>query len=472
MGKVTKKTKVKSTVAVKPPTQPPKSSRLWRRRGFWLGLTLVVVAAVAIGVVYDDGHHLGRVSDILPSLASVSHKAVGGKIVSAEVIRSYSGDEVNALAKQNYGNDGLPAKNPISELLVKYTSIDTAAQQIDEYARVYLPRVSPDSKIPVLTLAPGTTGIGDQCAASLEQPALANWANYQSHAAAYAGQGFAVVIPDYEGMRDSTRIHHYMVGIDEGRAVLDATKATYALKDYPNLDPSQLFLAGYSQGGHAIAWADQLAPSYAPGLKIKGLVAFAPVSDITVTLSDITRGSSLSWFGPYLLVSYADLYSQTFNLATILQPKYSANLHNDVLSHCVNSVKYWGPPNQVYTPQFLAALNDNSLLETNYPDLARDIAQNQPWQVPTATPKLINQGDKDNVILPDQQAKVLPAICKAAEPVQVTHYPDATHYTVMVKSFKDTLEWMAKVSTGQALPSSCPPAIVQPSAPTPTQGGI
>lgn len=437
--------------------KPDKKLRHKRPSDWWLWALLLAVAAAAIWVNYDNGRTLTKVGNILPSLPVITHKAVAGKVESQEVIRNYSGDEVNALARQNYSNDYLPAKNPITKVLMKYTSIDTSGQQIEEYARVYVPRAANLTNIPVIVLAPGTTGIGDECAASLEDPAKANWANYESHAAAYAGQGYVVVIPDYEGMRDSSRIHHYMVGALEGRAVLDAARATYALADYRDkLDRGQLFLAGYSQGGHAAAFADALAASYAPDLHIAGLVAFAPVSDVAVTLSDVTRGSTLDWFGPFILVSYSDYYKQSFALGSILQPRWIPTLKSDVLAHCINSVKYWPTaPDQVYAPEFIDALKNNQLLSTNYPDLYSDIAQNQPWQTPTATPKLINQGDKDSVILPDQQDKVLAKICLGTGPAQIQHYADATHYTVMVKSFKDTLAWMTKVAANQPLPTAC-----------------
>jgi len=423
----------------------------------WLWFVLVLVLALAGWVVYNNSRTLRKITaQVIPVLPGVARKAVGGKVVSVEVVRTYSAQEVTALEKQNYGNDALPVRYPVTELLIKYTSLDTDNSQIQEYARVYIPRTDNDAKIPLISLAPGTTGIGDECAASLEQPLVANWGNYESHAAAYAGQGYAVVITDYEGMRDSTRIHHYMIGELEGRAVLDAARAAYSLSDYKGLDPGQLFLAGYSQGGQAVAWADQIAPNYAPGLKVAGIVAFAPVSDIFETMADPLNGSTTTWFGPYLLVSFADYYHQTFALDSILQPQWAPNLRADVLSHCINTVtKFWPNPQTVYTPGFIADLKDPALFKADYPELNSDIAQNQPWQVPTGTPKLINQGQKDVVILPAQQSKLLPTICEGTGPVQLQYYADATHYTVMVKSFKDTLAWMTKVSAGQPLSTSC-----------------
>lgn len=422
----------------------------------WLALVLVVGWAAWI---YFSGRSINKVSDIFPSLAKNHKAAVGGKIVSEELLRNYSADEVNALARQNYGNGVPGAKYAISKRLIKYTSVDSTGHEIEEYARVYVPRTT--KQTPVISFAPGTTGLGDECAASLEQPWKADWANYDSHMAAYAGQGYAMVITDYEGMRDPDLLHHYMVGELEGRAVLDAARAAFKVGETQGqLDPNQLFLAGYSQGGQAAGWADRLAPAYAPELKIRGLVAFAPVSSLSSSLADITRGSTLSWFGPYVLVSFGDYYHQNYPLSSILLSKWIPTLKNDVLGHCINSVKYWGPhPEDVYTPAFLNALKTNTL-DTSYPDLASEMAKNDPWTATTATPKLINQGAKDNVILPDQQTRALPQLCAAGTgPVQLSSYPNASHYTVMVQSFRDVLTWLNKVSTGQSLPTSCPQSL-------------
>jgi pimeloyl-ACP methyl ester carboxylesterase len=431
-----------------------KKHRFSRRRQIWLWIAMVIVLAGAVAT-YIVSHHFDKVADIIPTLPKTNRKTIGGKVISQEVIRNYSTEEVNALAKQNYGAEALPAKNPITKRLIKYTSVDTRGQQIEVYARIYLPRTVTSGKIPLISFAPGTTGVGDACAASLEQPAIANWANYESHMAAYAGQGYAVVITDYEGMRDSSRIHHYMVGELEGRAVLDAARAAYSLSDIKDLDRDQLFLAGYSQGGHAIAWADRIAGSYSPDLKVKGDINFAPVSSVETTLADITRGANIVWFGPFVLTSYSDLYGQNYNLPKILQQKWLANLKTDVTGHCINSVKYWPRADEVYTPEFLAALKTGSL-SSNYPELYQDLSKNEAWTAVTGTPKLINQGDKDNIIMPDQQTKLLPSICAPGSgPTQLQKYADATHYSVMVKSYKDTLAWLTKVSTRQPLPNSC-----------------
>ena len=75
----------------------------------------------------------------------------------------------------------------------------------------------------------------------------------------------------------------------------------------------------------------------------------------------------------------------------------------------------------------------------------------------TTTPKLINQGQNDNVILPTQSQAAMTRICAATRgPAYLHMYANTTHYTVMHNSFSDTLAWMRTIinHTGTP-PTSC-----------------
>jgi hypothetical protein len=45
-------------------------------------------------------------------------------------------------------------------------------------------------------------------------------------------------------------------------------------------------LLGFSQGGHAVLWANQLAPSYAPELDLVGVAALAPPTYLAELFTD------------------------------------------------------------------------------------------------------------------------------------------------------------------------------------------
>src|SRR5262249_21139617 len=147
-----------------------------------------------------------------------------GEVIAQDSAQTLSIAQAANLARQNYGIATLPVTTGVTKITFHYKSELPGGDDITVYGRAYLPD-SPRKNLPIFAFAPGTTGISDICAGSLERPAKANWGNYDSHMTMYASQGFATVITDYEGMRDPARMHHYMVGELEGRAVLDSVRA-------------------------------------------------------------------------------------------------------------------------------------------------------------------------------------------------------------------------------------------------------
>ncbi len=430
------------------------------RLAAWLGVVFGFMAGGYLVFALLSTSSLRQSRNILTRLARPSDPAPKfGRLLGADQVVSYDATTTKQLIAQTNKAYSKPVTGGITKQVVRYTSSDEEGREIPVYARVFMPStVTSGASLPVFAFAPGTTGIDDHCAASLEKPAIANWANYDSLMAAYAAQGYIVVTTDYEGMRDSSRMHHYMVGVPEGRAVLDSVRV---LKNLPSTkgvaDMNNVFLSGYSQGGHAALWADTIAPDYAPELKPKGLVGFGPVSDVQTTLSDITKGANINWFGPFILTAYQDYYRKSYGIGSYLLPKWQQSLTTDIASQCINTViPHWGRvPAAIYQPDFIAALTRGDL-SGNYSDLASDLAKNRAGTVATPTAKLINHGQKDNVVLPSQSEALRQRLCGLGNgSVTLKVYPSATHYDTMVQSFNDTIAWMDAISNGQAVPSSC-----------------
>ncbi len=401
-----------------------------------------------------------------------------GKILEAQAVQTYTSTQTLAQIKQTNRNFDLPVSSGHTKQIIRYTSSDGTVDDVPIYGRVYMPSNSTDKKLPVLAFAPGTIGMGDGCAGSLEQPAKRNWANYDSLMAAYASQGYIVVITDYEGMRDPARIHHYMVGDLEGRAVLDSIRALRNLEATKNnIDENAVFTGGYSQGGHAAYWADAINAKYAPDIKLKGAIGFGPVTSVSETLTDaITANANINWFGPFVLVSYQDWYKHTYPVDRILQPQFVKNLQADVLRECIDTATRFWPNNigtnrsiAVYTAEFIAAAKTGNIANNKiYAKFAADMNTNIVGPVKTATPKLINQGLHDNVVLPRQSKAGYARMCESGNTVNLREYNTSPyaiqaynptglvdHYQTMDASLKDTLAWMQARVAGSTIIDSC-----------------
>lgn len=433
--------------------QSVKNKAQRRRKRLMTGLVLLVGLA-AIGYWLSQRDSASSLLQV-PQLTKPEPK--GGKIVRIESTQVIPAASVKALSAQNFGPAAPEPKGDIVKAVIVYTSELPDGTVVNQYARAYVPQSG--TKLPALSFAPGTTGIGDQCAGSLEQPQIANWANYESHMATYAGQGVASIITDYEGMRDPSRLHHYMVGELEGRAVIDSLRALKSWNTVKErLDEDGQFVGGFSQGGHSAMWADKIAADYAPELSIKGVVGFGPVSDVTRTWADITRGATLSWFGAMVLTSYQDYYGRDYNTPSILLPNRLQNFERDAQSRCIDSfIQYYGRnPAGMYKPEFIQALASDSLASSGYTQLSSDLAKNAVGDQKTDSAKLINQGQQDNVILTGQQDAFMPKLCQASKgPAKLTVYPQANHYNIMVQGFSDTVSWIRTLQSGGQAPSSC-----------------
>src|SRR6478735_5595454 len=182
-------------------------------------------------------------------------------------------------------------KSAKTNTLLLYSSQAVSGKTVAVSGTVAIPKgKAPKGGWPVITWAHGTVGIADACAPSR----IGTQANYDSPLLnSWLKAGYAVVRTDYEGLGTPGE-HPYLIGVSEGRSVLDMARAAR------KLDPSlskDVVISGHSQGGHAALWAASLSKKYTPDLKLKGTVAFAPANHIGeqgALLRSLTEPSGLS----------------------------------------------------------------------------------------------------------------------------------------------------------------------------------
>ncbi|MGH3349144.1 MAG: lipase family protein [Nocardioides sp.] len=153
---------------------------------------------------------------------------------------------------------------------------------------------------PLVVVAPGTMGQGDQCSASLglEHPIFFNGktvsVGYEDIGVyRLLARGVAVMVTDYVGLGATDRLHTYVDRVDEGHAVLDAARAAVNLPDASVTGSSRVGLFGYSQGGGATGSASELHGTYAPDVNLVGAYVGAPPADLRATAKGID-GSGLA----------------------------------------------------------------------------------------------------------------------------------------------------------------------------------
>lgn len=141
--------------------------------------------------------------------------------------------------------------------------------------------VNATATTPIVAYAPGTLGLGDQCAQSRNLDTDLN--SERTFIQKYTTLRYAVAITDYEGLGTPGK-HTYNVGRSEGHAVLDVVRAAQRLPGAHLSGVAPVAVVGYSQGGFAAGWAAELAPTYAPEMNLKGAAAGAPPANLAANL--------------------------------------------------------------------------------------------------------------------------------------------------------------------------------------------
>ena len=145
----------------------------------------------------------------------------------------------------------------------------------------------------------------------------------------FSAGGYFVCMPDYIGMGDSPGFHPYVHAKSEATASVDMVRAAREYLSTTNfIDNNELFLTGYSQGGHACMATTKFIND--ENLQSEfNIVASAPCSgpyDLSGIMADTIIAPS-PYSNPgyivYLLASYQLAYGNIFNSwSDVLYPPY------------------------------------------------------------------------------------------------------------------------------------------------------
>jgi hypothetical protein len=216
---------------------------------------------------------------------------------------------------------GVPVPNGVFLYKIQYETPDL--QGVTDTASGLL--VIPDMNLgafPLLCYQHGTVG---------EKQAVPS--NLQSEAPIaffWGAMGYVTAAPDYLGLGDSRGFHPYVHAASEASAAIDML---YAVRDFvPSLSLSlsdQLFITGYSQGGHAaLALQREIQENFGQDFSI---TASAPMSGPYSISGEMKRNLFRNdpyfypAYLPYTLLSYQTVYGNIFNsLNEMFKPGYDS----------------------------------------------------------------------------------------------------------------------------------------------------
>jgi pimeloyl-ACP methyl ester carboxylesterase len=392
---------------------------------------------LVLGACSDDAPS----ADIATTSSSTTTEAVAGPIEVPPAGDLYAlaeplepGEPGDVIAVQAV--EGLDIDATV--LRVLYHSESIAGDDIAVSGIIAVPTTpAPAGGRTVLSWAHGTTGIADECAPS-KDPA----GQSIGLIAPFLERGMVFVATDYEGLGTPGR-HPYIAGVSEGRGVLDIVRAARALGDRADAS-DEVVIWGHSQGGHAALFANQIAPEWAPELKVVGTVAGAPPSQLPLIAAAL-KDSPYRFYLGMVVAGWAAAYPDA-DPADVLTPLGVEQLAK-VDEGCGGTLAAsW---NDVPYDDLVHA--DPASVEP----WATLLVENDPGFVVGESPVLIIHGEQDEQIPTISSKLLLDRMCGIGQVVERRTYP-GSHAGVIAPSLPDMLAWIDARLAGDPAPTSCP----------------
>ena len=233
---------------------------------------------------------------------SVVYTAHAQRFQNAQFLTSFSSTEISAAL-------GIPASYGVDLYKVVYLTPDFSGQDHQASGLICIPQAE-NTSFPLVCYQHGTVNGRNDVPSNLE-------GGYQL-ALALSAFGYVTCAADFVGLGDSPGIHGYVHAATEATAGVDLLLAAREMSEDENYPPfyvhDQLFIGGYSQGGHASMAAHRLIESeYTDEFNIAGCAHMSGPYSISEKMVEFTLGDmeyqTVSYL-PWLALSYKAAYPE------------------------------------------------------------------------------------------------------------------------------------------------------------------
>ena len=326
---------------------------------------------------------------------------------------------------------------------ILYRSVGLRGEPIAVSGVLITPATGSNADRPVVAWAHPTSGVATPCAPSLSRGVYRQIQGLEQ----LLQQGFAVVATDYPGL-GGPGVHPYLIGESEGRAVLDSVRAARELLQQQ--EPTRFAVWGHSQGGQAALYTGLLARSYAPELKLAGIAAAAPATELSILMRDDFASSGGKGLTALTLWSWSRLFD--IKLDTIVDPAAMPTV-DTLAGGCIETVF-----------DFLERRVEERPLSKDFL-MVSDISAAEPWNellkrntpgvLPREFPVCIAQGLADGIVRPDVTASYVRSLCGNGSRVDFVTVPEAGHGFIARDTARDAARWIGDRFADMPAPDSC-----------------
>jgi len=394
-----------------------------RRRRWWLVLALGVVVLAAAGVIA-----LRATGPATPgpfyAVPSPLPRGPAGTIIRKQLIPDfYPGAKTYRVLYKSSGIDGRPTA--VSGLIV-------------------VPLGPPPRRgRPVIAFTHATVGLASGCAPSLQS---SGGAQVIEGLGEFIAAGYVVAATDYSGL-GTPGPAPYLVGRVEAIDALDSERAAHRLRQAHA--GVEFAVWGHSAGGQAALFTAELAPGYAPDLRLVGVAAGSPIADLV----DLFKVNPATTVGRILIALALYSWEHTYDdprLQRIVEPSARAAIAG-IAEQCLYGSQILGDP--------AAALAVSLRLAHSPPWRSAPwkaiLAQNTPGTQPIGVPILLTQGGADKIVPASVTERLARGLCSRGERVELRLYPSAEHLEAGVLVAPDVAAWIAERFAGRPAPSTC-----------------
>ena len=308
--------------------------------------------------------------------------------------------------------------------------------------------VFPDDELatrtrPIVAWAHPTSGVVPKCAPTLSRSKYSSIAGLD----AMIKRGFAMVATDYPGL-GTEGPHPYLIGVSEGRAVLDSVRAIGELEA---VHAGKRFAVwGHSQGGQASLFTGLLAEKYAPDLTLVGVAAAAPATELGVLFADDLNTGGGNNLTAMTLWSWKRVFG--ISLDKVVTPQAEPVI-DELAGVCLESIT------DIVERMVEGRALNKSFLRVD------DLGQIEPWSslmkentpglLPRAIPVFIAQGTGDQIVRPSVTQNYVSNLCKNGNAVHTIYLDKVGHAFIAMDTATEAVAWMAERLDGHPPPNSC-----------------
>jgi acetyl esterase/lipase len=260
-------------------------------------------------------------------------------------------------------------------------------------------------------------------------------------------RGYVVAATDYPGL-GTPEVHPYLVGTSEAHAVLDSVRAARAI---PEAGANAHFAVwGHSQGGQAALFTGLEAALYAPELKLVGVAAAAPATDLAALMTDDIGTGGGNNITAMTLWSWSRVYGAPID--TVVSPQ-AGPVIDRLTKLCIER---WFDmftrrgPTQALEKSFLKV--DNLAEEEPW---RRLLQENSPGPLPADIPVFLAQGSADGLVRPAITEAYRAQLCRNGNRVEFVLVPGVGHAFIARDVAGAAVSWIAARFAGEPAPTNC-----------------